>query len=202
MDPSSPRKRRAVRGIEFGCSIAASSTESAEFGGMGFEEEPLSALQGVYGPGTSWIGVRRHRGRPAPARRTLALRASSHRDAARIELSARARTRLWTTVPVAHRRHQHQSRRNSRVTSVKLVEIQGWKLRRHGCGGLGGSRLRSDRRQGARSTAGRIVLRPKHRYQALRLRRTAARLRGLTAALRPPGLAFMPFDGAVDRLRG
>src|SRR6266481_7876292 len=32
---------------------------------------------------------------------------------------------------------------------------------------------------------GRIVLRPERRYQALRLRRTAARLRGLTAALRP-----------------
>ena len=29
------------------------------------------------------------------------------------------------------------------------------------------------------------VLRPQRRYQALRLRRTAARLRGLTAALRP-----------------
>ena len=42
--PSFQRKRRAVRGIEFGCSIAASSTESAEFGGMGFEENPLSAL--------------------------------------------------------------------------------------------------------------------------------------------------------------
>src|SRR5437762_13099962 len=38
---------------------------------------------------------------------------------------------------------------------------------------------------GARSTAWRIVLRPQRRYQALRLRRTAARLRGLTAALRP-----------------
>src|SRR5262252_1957282 len=37
----------------------------------------------------------------------------------------------------------------------------------------------------ARSTAGRIVLRPGCRYQALRLWRTAARLRGLTAALRP-----------------
>src|SRR5438067_5402046 len=36
-----------------------------------------------------------------------------------------------------------------------------------------------------RSTAWRIVLRPQRRYQALRLRRTAARLRGLTAALRP-----------------
>src|SRR5881227_1497867 len=36
-----------------------------------------------------------------------------------------------------------------------------------------------------RSTAWRIVLRPQCRYQALRLRRTAARLRGLTAALRP-----------------
>src|SRR5467141_4868283 len=32
---------------------------------------------------------------------------------------------------------------------------------------------------------GRIVLRPERRYQALRLWRTAARLRGLTAALRP-----------------
>ena len=29
------------------------------------------------------------------------------------------------------------------------------------------------------------MLRPERRYQALRLRRTAARLRGLTAALRP-----------------
>jgi len=38
---------------------------------------------------------------------------------------------------------------------------------------------------GARSTAWRIVLRPERRYQALRLRRTAARLRGLTAAHRP-----------------
>ncbi len=54
--PSPPRKRRAVRGIEFGCSIAASSTESAEFGGMGFEEKPLSALQGGEGrgPGATW----------------------------------------------------------------------------------------------------------------------------------------------------
>jgi hypothetical protein len=34
-------------------------------------------------------------------------------------------------------------------------------------------------------TAWRIVLRPQCRYQALRLRRTDARLRGLTAALRP-----------------
>jgi hypothetical protein len=31
----------------------------------------------------------------------------------------------------------------------------------------------------------RIVLRPQRRYQALRHWRTAARLRGLTAALRP-----------------
>ena len=44
---------------------------------------------------------------------------------------------------------------------------------------------RSARWQGARSTAWRIVLRPERRYQALRLRRTAARLRGLTAALQP-----------------
>jgi len=36
-----------------------------------------------------------------------------------------------------------------------------------------------------RSTAWRIVLRPERRYQALRLRRTAARLGGLTAALQP-----------------
>src|SRR5881227_44984 len=36
-----------------------------------------------------------------------------------------------------------------------------------------------------RSTAWRIVLRPQCRYQALRLRRTASRLRGLTAAHRP-----------------
>ena len=45
---------------------------------------------------------------------------------------------------------------------------------------IGGRRV-----AGARSTAWRIVLRPERRYQALRLRRTAARLRGLTAALRP-----------------
>jgi hypothetical protein len=32
--------------IEFGCSIAARSTDSAEAGGMAFEEKPLSALQG------------------------------------------------------------------------------------------------------------------------------------------------------------
>src|SRR5437868_10116702 len=44
---------------------------------------------------------------------------------------------------------------------------------------------RSARWEGARSTAWRIVLRPERRYQALRLRRTAARLRGLTAALQP-----------------
>src|SRR5580693_4645419 len=44
---------------------------------------------------------------------------------------------------------------------------------------------RSARWQGARSTAWRIVLRPERRYQALRLRRTAARLGGLTAALQP-----------------
>jgi hypothetical protein len=36
---------------------------------------------------------------------------------------------------------------------------------------------------GSRSTAWWIVLRPEGRYQALRLWRTAARLRGLTAAL-------------------
>src|SRR5262249_14875889 len=36
-----------------------------------------------------------------------------------------------------------------------------------------------------RSTGWRIVLRPPRRYQALRLWRTAARLRGLTPALRP-----------------
>jgi hypothetical protein len=47
------------------------------------------------------------------------------------------------------------------------------------------SGVRSDALQGARSTAWRIVLRPEHCYQALRLRRTAARLRGLTAAPRP-----------------
>src|ERR1700720_915169 len=44
---------------------------------------------------------------------------------------------------------------------------------------------RSTRWQAARSAAGGIVLRPESRYQALRLWRTAARLRGLTAALRP-----------------
>ena len=44
---------------------------------------------------------------------------------------------------------------------------------------------RSVRWQGARSTAWRIVLRLERRYQALRLWRTAARLRGLTAALQP-----------------
>jgi len=38
---------------------------------------------------------------------------------------------------------------------------------------------------GSRSTAWWIVLRPQGRYQALRLWRTAARLRGLTAPLRP-----------------
>src|SRR6266513_5158455 len=47
------------------------------------------------------------------------------------------------------------------------------------------SARRSARWRGARSTAWRIVLRPECRYQALRLWRTAARLRGLTAALRP-----------------
>ena len=45
------------------------------------------------------------------------------------------------------------------------------------------SRLRSVHSKGSRSTAWRIVLRPQRRYQALRLWRTAARLRGLTAAL-------------------
>jgi len=44
--------------------------------------------------------------------------------------------------------------------------------------------VRSIHCKGARSTAWRIVLRPQRHYQALRLRRTAARLRGLTAALR------------------
>ncbi|MGC1295755.1 MAG: hypothetical protein WA869_12010, partial [Alloacidobacterium sp.] len=44
---------------------------------------------------------------------------------------------------------------------------------------------RSVRWQGARSTAWRIVLRLERRYHALRLRRPAARLRGLTAALQP-----------------
>src|SRR5205807_4630010 len=59
----------------------------------------------------------------------------------------------------------------------------GLRWRRHS--GLGGNGLRLARQQGSRSTAWRIVLRPECRYQALRLRRTAARLRGLTAALRP-----------------
>ena len=53
-------------------------------------------------------------------------------------------------------------------------------LRRLGCVE---SRLRSVHSKGSRSTAWRIVLRPQRRYQALRLWRTAARLRGLTAAL-------------------
>jgi hypothetical protein len=39
-------------GTEFGCSIAARSMGRAEFGGMAFEEKPLSALQGEReGPG-------------------------------------------------------------------------------------------------------------------------------------------------------
>ena len=59
----------------------------------------------------------------------------------------------------------------------------GLRWRRHS--GLGGNDLPLARLQGSRSTAWRIVLRPERRYQALRLRRTAARLRGLTAALRP-----------------
>ena len=61
----------------------------------------------------------------------------------------------------------------------------GLELRRHEHSGVGGKV--GYRRCGCRqrSTAWRIVLRPERRYQALRLRRTAARLRGLTAALRP-----------------
>src|SRR5262252_5827480 len=60
------------------------------------------------------------------------------------------------------------------------------KLRRLGCGGRGWKVLCGGwHSKGPRSTAWRIVLRPQRRYQALRLRRTAARLRGLTTALRP-----------------
>ena len=59
------------------------------------------------------------------------------------------------------------------------------KLRRLGCGGPGWKVVCGRRSpKGSRSTAWRIVLRPQCRYQALRRRRTAARLRGLTAALR------------------
>ena len=58
-------------------------------------------------------------------------------------------------------------------------------LRRCRHSGLGGNGLPLARQQGSRSTAWWIVLRPEDRYQALRLGRTAARLRGLTAALRP-----------------
>jgi hypothetical protein len=60
--------------------------------------------------------------------------------------------------------------------------------------------VKSDRRlvcREPRSTAWRIALRLECRYQALRLRRTAARLdRGTPAEL----LGSMPFDGAVYRL--
>src|SRR5215472_5265874 len=59
------------------------------------------------------------------------------------------------------------------------------KLRRHGYGGLGAKSSVAVHCKRARSTATRIVLRPECRYQALRRWRTAARLRGLTAALRP-----------------
>ncbi len=36
-----PAFAQGFREFEFGCSIAARSTESAEFGGMGFEEKQL-----------------------------------------------------------------------------------------------------------------------------------------------------------------
>jgi hypothetical protein len=58
------------------------------------------------------------------------------------------------------------------------------KVRRRGCGRGWIAVCGRCTAKGARSTAWRIVLRPQRRYQALRLRRTAARLRGLTAALR------------------
>src|SRR6201985_3539773 len=76
------------------------------------------------------------------------------------------------------------------------------KLRRHGCDGAGvESHLRSVHSKGARSTAWRIVLRPQRHNQALRLRRTAARLRGLDSGTAVERWAFMPFDGAVDRVK-
>jgi hypothetical protein len=72
--------------------------------------------------------------------------------------------------------HVRQAGGDSRLKEAEAPRVQRrwWKANR-----------RSMRWQGARSTAWRIVLRPQRRYQALRLWRTAARLRGLTAALRP-----------------
>lgn len=65
-------------------------------------------------------------------------------------------------------------------------------MRRHGSATSVQSRLRSVHRKAARATAWRIVLRPEVHYQAPRLQRTAARRRGL---------ASMPFDGALDRVK-
>jgi hypothetical protein len=92
-------------------------------------------------------------------------------------------------IPREHRQ-SHPGRRLLRAGSRGHVRQAGGdsrlKLRRHGCDGAGvESHLRSVHSKGARSTARRIMLRPERRYQALRLRRTAVRLRGLTAALRP-----------------
>ena len=95
----------------------------------------------------------------------------------RYELAFREDEIEWEALPkLTAEGHVRQAGGDSRLKEAEAPRVQRrwWKANR-----------RSMRWQGARSTAWRIVLRPQRRYQALRLWRTAARLRGLTAALRP-----------------
>ena len=66
------------------------------------------------------------------------------------------------------------------------------KLRRHGYGGLGAKSSAAVHCKGARSTAGRILLRPEYRYQALRLKAHRCAAAGLDSGTAAERLASMP----------
>src|SRR5215510_2376205 len=66
------------------------------------------------------------------------------------------------------------------------------KLRCHGYGGLGAKSSVAVHCKGARSTAGRIVLRPEYRYQALRLKAHRCAAAGLDSGTAAERLASMP----------
>src|SRR5262249_55683668 len=66
------------------------------------------------------------------------------------------------------------------------------KLRCHGYGGLGAKSSAAVHCKGARSTAGRIVLRPEDRYQALRLKAHRCAAAGLDSGPAAERLASMP----------
>ena len=66
------------------------------------------------------------------------------------------------------------------------------KLRCHGYGGLGAKSSAAVHCKGARSTAGRIVLRPEYRYQALRLKAHRCAAAGLDSGTAAERLASMP----------